>query len=75
MKRPNLIIDVGMHNGQDTAFYLAKGFDVVALEANPVLVDAARIRFASEIESGQLQILPEAIAETEGTLPDRKSVV
>lgn len=52
MKRPNLIIDVGMHNGQDTAFYLAKGFDVVALEANPVLVDAARIRFASEIESG-----------------------
>ncbi|KJX74680.1 FkbM family methyltransferase [Mycobacterium lepromatosis] len=69
MKRPNLIIDVGMHNGQDTAFYLAKGFDVVALEANPVLVDAARIRFASEIESGQLQILPEAIAATEGTLP------
>ena len=69
MKRPNLIIDVGMHDGQDTAFYLAKGFDVVAIEANPKLVDAARDRFASEIESGRLQILPVAVAETAGTLP------
>lgn len=69
MKRPNLIIDVGMHDGQDTAFYLAKGFDVVAIEANPALVDAARDRFTSEIGSGRLQILPVAIAETAGTLP------
>jgi FkbM family methyltransferase len=68
MKRPNLIIDVGMHDGQDTAFYLAKGFDVVAIEANPSLVDTARDRFASEIESGRLQILPVAIAETAGKL-------
>jgi FkbM family methyltransferase len=68
MKRPNLIIDVGMHDGQDTAFYLAKGFEVVAIEANPSLVDAARDRFAAEIESGRLQILPVAIAETAGPL-------
>jgi len=32
MKR-NLIIDVGMNDGADTAFYLAKGFDVVARAA------------------------------------------
>jgi FkbM family methyltransferase len=69
MKRPNLIIDVGMHDGQDTAFYLAKGFDVVAIEANPGLVEAARDRFASEIDSGRLQIIPVAVAETAGTLP------
>ena len=36
-----LIIDVGMHNGDDTAFYLAKGFEVVAVEANAALVEAA----------------------------------
>ena len=69
MKRPNLIIDVGMHDGQDTAFYLAKGFDVVAIEANPALVEAARDRFSSEIEAGRLQILPVAVAETVATMP------
>jgi len=31
----NLVYDVGMHTGQDTAYYLFKGYDVVAIEANP----------------------------------------
>jgi FkbM family methyltransferase len=69
MKRENLIIDVGMHDGSDTAFYLAKGFDVVAIEAHPDLADAAVRRFDRELASGQLRILPVAIAETDGTLP------
>jgi FkbM family methyltransferase len=69
MKHANLIIDVGMHDGQDTAFYLSKGFNVVAIEANPALADAARRRFASSVESGQLQILSVAISEREGALP------
>jgi len=69
MKRDNLIIDVGMHDGRDTAFYLAKGFDVVAIEAHPGLADAAVRRFDRELACGQLRILPIAIAETEGTLP------
>ena len=32
-KSPNdrLIFDVGLHIGQDTAYYLAKGFSVVAV--------------------------------------------
>lgn len=58
-----------MHTGEDTEFYLAKGFDVLAIEANPDLVAAGRERFSKEIESGQLHILPVAIAEQEGVLP------
>jgi len=69
MKHANLIIDVGMHDGSDTAFYLAKGFEVAAVEANPQLVDAANERFAREIASGQLRVLPVAIAERAGTQP------
>lgn len=69
MKRDRLIIDVGMHDGGDTAFYLAKGFDVVAIEANPVLAAAAEQRFASEIARGRLRIVSVAIAETKGTMP------
>ena len=51
------IYDVGMHEGQDTAFYLKKGFRVIAIEANPALVAAARRRFAPFLASGQLTLL------------------
>ena len=33
-----LIFDVGMHDGDDTAYYLAKGYSVVAVEAIPSCV-------------------------------------
>ncbi len=69
MLKSNLIIDVGMHDGQDTAFYLAKGFDVVAVEANPDLVQAAEERFAPEIAGGRLRIIGAAVAEKQGTMP------
>lgn len=62
-----LIIDAGMHVGQDTAYYLEKGFDVVAIEANPTLVEAARERFAAELDTGRLRIVHAAIAEQQGT--------
>src|SRR5690348_14857053 len=44
-KTDGLIYDVGLCDGDDTAFYLAKGFRVVAVEANPALVAAAKQRF------------------------------
>jgi putative ABC transport system substrate-binding protein len=34
---PQLIYDVGMNNGDDTAYYLRRGFRVLAIEANPDL--------------------------------------
>ena len=67
--RDDLIIDVGMHDGTDTAYYLAKGFRVVAVEANPALVTAAEDRFSAEIGRGQLTIVAAAIAETRGSVP------
>jgi FkbM family methyltransferase len=59
----DLIIDVGMHTGEDTAFYLAKGFRVVAVEANPSLVRAGERRFAADIADGQLRVVHAAIAD------------
>jgi FkbM family methyltransferase len=58
---PDLIFDVGMHRGEDTMYYLRKGFRVVAFEANPGLVDAARRRFAAEVAAGRLRIVSGAI--------------
>lgn len=63
--RSETVYDIGMHEGQDTAFYLKKGFRVVAVEANRVLTDAARKRFAPFTDSGQLTILNVGIAAGE----------
>ena len=58
----NLIFDVGMHKGEDTIFYLKKGFNVVALEADSELIASCRQRFAAEITAGRLHIVEGAIA-------------
>lgn len=63
---PRLIYDIGMNNGDDTAYYLAQGYRVVAVEANPILVEAAKDRFAKEIADGRLTIIPVGISEEEG---------
>jgi FkbM family methyltransferase len=62
----NLVVDVGLHKGEDTAYYLAKGFRVVAIEADPELAQACRLRFAQEIARGQLDIIEGAIANGRG---------
>jgi FkbM family methyltransferase len=59
---PRLIYDVGLHLGEDTDYYLKKGFDVVAFEANPELVDLCKKRFQDAIVRGQLRIVAGAIA-------------
>ena len=60
-----LVMDVGMHNGDDTAYYLESGYDVVAVEANPEKCALAAERFASEIASGRLEILNVGIGDLE----------
>jgi len=65
----NLIYDIGLHVGQDTEFYLKKGFQVVAIEANPLLAQKATVKFKPYVESKQLQILNVGADDKEGTFP------
>jgi FkbM family methyltransferase len=58
-----LIFDIGMNNGDDTEYYLAKNYNVVAVEANPQLCDVASEKFSDEISRGQLVILNVAITD------------
>jgi FkbM family methyltransferase len=53
-----------MHKGEDTAFYLAKGYRVVAFEANAELVDACRQRFCAEIAAGRLTLIEGAVTDS-----------
>jgi FkbM family methyltransferase len=62
------IFDIGMYDGADTAYYLASGYRVVGVEANPATVQAVEARFAGAIQSGQLTIEPVAVSDREGSI-------
>jgi FkbM family methyltransferase len=68
MLAENLIFDIGMHKGEDSDFYLKKGFRVIGVEANPALSDYCGKRFQNELKSGQMTIVNKAIAEHSGTI-------
>lgn len=65
MYDPGLIYDVGMHRGEDTEYYLKKGFRVIAFEANPQLVRRCKATFDHQIASGRLTIIEGAVAPKE----------
>jgi FkbM family methyltransferase len=62
----DLAFDVGMHDGRDTAYYLRRGLRVVAVDANPALVESARVRFAREIDQERLTIVCVGVGEVSG---------
>lgn len=60
----NCIFDVGHNTGQDTAFYLRDPkARVLAVEANPALVEGSRSKFAREIEEGRLRLISVGLTE------------
>lgn len=54
--------DIGMYDGADSAYYLECGYRVIAVEANPDLVEYANRRFATAVESGRFTCVGCAIS-------------
>jgi FkbM family methyltransferase len=63
----DLVYDIGLHRGEDSAYYLAKGYRVVAFEADPDLVVANRQRFAAGIRDGRLIVVEGAVSSFTGS--------
>jgi len=61
VERNNLIFDLGFHKGEDTEYYLSKGFQVIAVEANKELFDQGSKRFQNAISKNQLILINKAI--------------
>jgi FkbM family methyltransferase len=61
-----LIADIGASEGSDIAYYLRKGFQVVAVEADPVMYASLLQRFAREIADGSVVLLNRVAADTSG---------
>lgn len=66
MKQDDTIFDVGVHKGEDTDFYLKKGFKVIGFEADPVLADILRETFRDAIDAGQFTLLEGAVTDATG---------
>ncbi len=62
----NLVMDIGVSEGNDTAYYLAKGFDVIGVEADPKSCENVVKRFAREVQDGKLCVLNFAASERSG---------
>ena len=65
----DLIFDVGLHDGSDTAYYLSKGFRVIGIDANPLFANQAEENFADEIAAGRLTVENVGIGPDEGIIP------
>lgn len=63
-----LIYDVGAHKGEDTEFYLRKGFRVIAIEANPEFCAVVSNRLQEFVKSGALTVLNTAISGHSGEI-------
>jgi FkbM family methyltransferase len=68
MPQDKVIYDVGMHKGEDTEFYLRRGYSVLGVEANPTLLPFLFDKFSLQVANGQVRIVNKAIAETPGTM-------
>lgn len=66
--QPSLVFDVGAHAGEDSAFYLALGYRVVGVEANPQLGELLKQRFADAVSSKRFVLAPYAISERDGEI-------
>jgi FkbM family methyltransferase len=58
-----IVYDIGFHIGQDTDYYLKKGFKVVAVDADPVLIENGKNKFIKYISNGQLVLVNRAVYE------------
>ena len=72
-RNDRLIYDVGMHRGEDTEYYLKKGFFVIGFEADPHLADYCRTRFPREIEEQRLVIVEGAIVDPALLSPSQRT--
>jgi len=70
----SLVYDFGFYNGADSRSYLTAGMNVIAVEADPTLVAAAKTdaQLLAWMNSGQLKLLNTAIAPAgAGALPTK----
>lgn len=65
-----LIFDIGFHKGEDTRYYLYRGYDVVAVDAAPDMIAQGKRMFSKEMDEGRLTLLNYIVAREKDTFPE-----
>lgn len=60
-----LVVDVGANNGDDSDYYLRKGFRVLAIEADPELAKFLRRRFERQMEESLYHVANVAVTDSD----------
>jgi FkbM family methyltransferase len=63
-----IVYDVGMNFGDDSEYYLAKGYAVVGIDANPAACAHCEERFSDEIRQGRMTVVNMGVADRAGSL-------
>lgn len=66
----DLVFDVGMYMGEDTAYYLARGFRVVGIDADPNMIAITRTTFSKQLTNNRLTLLNFAVSDKENEVVD-----
>jgi FkbM family methyltransferase len=64
-----LVFDIGMNTGDDTAYYVHLGHRVVGVEANPLRVADCLKRFEKEVRDGRVIVVNAGILREKGEFP------
>jgi FkbM family methyltransferase len=59
--QPDLVFDVGLHDGRDTSYYLDRGYKVVGVDAREDAIQMAEKTFASAVRGGRLTLVHAAV--------------
>jgi FkbM family methyltransferase len=72
---PDLVFDIGLHNGDDSAYYLHLGHRVVGVEANPLLTAQCAVRFEKEIRQGRMKLINAGVLKQYGEFTFYRNLV
>jgi FkbM family methyltransferase len=62
-----LIFDVGAHQGEDSAYYLARGYKVIGFECSPKNIEYLKTKFSREIQTGSFILEERAVVSNHYT--------
>lgn len=67
LESENLIFDIGMHKGEDLQFYLNRNAKIIAVDADPLMIELVSRKFKSYIENNRLVLINKAISDVENS--------
>ncbi len=70
MEKERLIFDIGMHKGEDLGFYLQNDAKVIAVDADPMMIELASGKYSNYISENKLVLLNRAVSDSVGQLLD-----